>query len=580
MNRTWIAAFAVCALVACGPHRGGDDESTAALSIAPATSDLLIENGVPAHQDFTATLTFPDGHTKDVTTETAFLIDSGFGSFTGNQLAIGIAGKTEVFGTYVDKTASAQVIARLRSVRVDPALDPNTPDLFTGPEDAARAPTVVYPPADVIIPRNLGDFEAHWIDGSGNDVFELSLHTEFADVRVYLPGGNGSAAAGPMPTYAAFTAAEWIAATGTEPTVQYQVRGVQQSNPGPVGAGPVRLVQLSNEPMEGGLYYWASTGTPGEPYGIFRHDMSAPGQPAEGYLTNVQAGRCVACHVLSRDGKKMAITYDGGGGAATMIDVGTTTVSPSAATWNFGTFTPDGAQFLAVEGGSLTVRDPATQGVIASLTGAGFVTHPDLSADGTKLVYVKPTAASFDYSFGHGQIVVRSYDQTTHTFGAEQILVSDQFNNYYPSWSPDGAWILFTRSTNNDPGDGTYLAGSYNNTDASLWVVKADGTQPPVQLVAANDGTNLTNSWGRWAPFGQSLGANHEPMYWVTVSSKRNFGVRLVGVGRPQIWMTPFFPGRATVAGDPSAPAFRLPFQAILTSNHIAQWTEHVVVTQ
>ena len=110
--------------------------------------------------------------------------------------------------------------------------------------------------------------------------------------------------------------------------------------------------------------------------------------------------------------------------------------------------------------------------------------------------------------------------------------------------------------------------------------MKADGSQPPIELVAANATTNLTNSWGRWAPFGQSLGANREQMYWVTVSSKRDFGVRLVGVGQPQIWMTPFFPGRATSAADPSAPAFRLPFQSIVTSNHIAQWTERVVVTQ
>lgn len=66
-------------------------------------------------------------------------------------------------------------------------------------------------------------------------------------------------------------------------------------------------------------------------------------------------------------------------------------------------------------------------------------------------------------------------------------------------------------------------------------------------------------------------------MYWVTVSSTRNFGVRLVGANRPQIWMTPFFPGQAAAGMDPSNAAFRLPFQNIDSNNHIAQWTEQIV---
>ena len=66
-------------------------------------------------------------------------------------------------------------------------------------------------------------------------------------------------------------------------------------------------------------------------------------------------------------------------------------------------------------------------------------------------------------------------------------------------------------------------------------------------------------------------------MYWVTVSSTRNFGVRLAGANRPQIWMTPFFPMKAAATTDPSNAAFRLPFQNIDGNNHIAQWTEQIV---
>jgi hypothetical protein len=98
--------------------------------------------------------------------------------------------------------------------------------------------------------------------------------------------------------------------------------------------------------------------------------------------------------------------------------------------------------------------------------------------------------------------------------------------------------------------------------------------------VAANSGLGLTNSWGRWAPFQQTVGASSEPIYWITVSSTRDFGVRLVGAHKPQIWMTPFFPNTAGLSQDPSAAAFRLPFQNIDSNNHIAQWTEQIVAPQ
>jgi hypothetical protein len=48
----------------------------------------------------------------------------------------------------------------------------------------------------------------------------------------------------------------------------------------------------------------------------------------------------------------------------------------------------------------------------------------------------------------------------------------------------------------------------------------------------------------------------------------------------PQIWMAPFYTGRATMGQDPTAPAFRLPFQNLTSNNHIAQWTEKVVDVQ
>ncbi|MEJ7602352.1 MAG: hypothetical protein WKG01_30935 [Kofleriaceae bacterium] len=574
MMRTALRALALCFVIACGGTKDDNhaDEFDATLVIEPATAEVLIENNMPASQTYTAKLVWPDGFAKDVTAETYFHIDAIFDAFTANTATVRTAGKLQVIGSRTDKSGNAQLIARLKATRVDPSVPPNTPDLFNGPEDASRAPNILYPPADVVMPRNLGDFETHWIDPHGNDVFEVSLKTEFADVRVYVAGGNGLASAGPMASWSAFLAQEWLEAVGIETTVSYQVRGVQLSNPTVVGAGPPRQVKLSNELMQGGLYYWAAESTVG-PAGIFRHDMSKPGQPAEEFMTtNQTGGRCVACHVLSRDGTRMAITYDGGNGASTLVDVATATRAPESQAWNFATFTPDASKILTVHKGTLVVRDSTTQGVIVAMPSAGRVSHPDLSADGTRLVYVR-SPGDEDWRFPDGRIYTRSFDPVTNAFGAETPLVTEGVNNFYPSWSPDGQYVLFNRSDTNG------VNGAYNNGNASLWVIKADGAAPAVELVAANQGLGLTNAWGRWAPFSQTIGTAGEQIYWVTVSSKRAFGTRLA-TGTPQIWMTPFRVATAAAGQDPSVSAFRLPFQNLTSSNHIAQWTERVVNPQ
>src|SRR3569623_2783010 len=486
----------LCALAACASHHDtGKNDADATLSIGPPTSTLTITNGAPATEDFTATLTYPDGSTKDITDQVTFTIDSGFGHFTAQTLSMQTAGKATVLGAWSTKSATAQVIANVKDIRDDPSLPPNTPDLSAnGTEDPTTAPSVVYPPANVVMPRNLGDFEVHWTDTTPHDIFEISLTTAFADVRAYVPGGNGDAAAGPNPGWMSYLADEWLAAVGYEPTVTFRVRAIQSSNPGTIGAGAPQLVKLTNEDMLGGMYYWASTSANGGAYGIFRHDMSEPGKAAEQYMTTVQAGRCVACHVLSRDGKEMAITYDGGDQTASMVDVASSARQDLSNKWNFGTFSPDGTQFLSVFQGTLSVRRYTAQAVLAPMPAAGRVSHPALSPDGTKLVYVRENVLGNDWSFGSGDIYVRTYDQATMTFGPETLLVTNGANNYYPSFSPDGKRVLFNKGDNYvDDNAGQHMA--YNNPNATVWVIPADGRGPALELAALDQAPGLTNLW-------------------------------------------------------------------------------------
>jgi WD40-like Beta Propeller Repeat len=561
----------------------GDAPAGSTLSIAPLQSDVTVMNGAAARVTFTATLTLADGTMHDVTGQTRFAIEVVHGSFAGNELSVISAGRSQVVATYIDRTATAQVTTRVKSVRIDSGLAPDVAALFEGTASAGFAPQIVYPPADTVMPRNLGDFEVHWNDSHGNTVFEIAMRTELSDVRAYVRGGNGLPSQGPTPSFASLTAKEWLAAVGLQGAVTYQLRGVSSARPGVVGTAAERTLPLSSQIMDGAMYYWA-TATTASAIGVFRHDMAEPETGSAEFLTTSKtAGRCIACHVLSRDGTRMAITFQEDGvppGPSTMVDVKTRALAPATQVWNFGTFTPDNAQFLSVQAGTLVVRDATSQEVLATMpvtpttTPRVKVTHPDLSPDGTRLVYVRTVSANSDFDFQQGQIYTRSYTQATRTFGPEVPLVNDGLNNFYPSWSPDGQWIVFNKNG--------AAGNAYDDANTSAWVVKADGSQPPVQLGRANQALGLTNSWVRWAPFAQTL-ATGESMYWITMSSKRDFGVRLRNTGvaqrlrRAQLWMTPFFPGRAAAGMDPSLAAFRLPFQSFESSNHLAQWTERLV---
>jgi hypothetical protein len=556
-------------VLACG---GSDDTgvpTNGTLVIAPSSAQLFVDNGAPATQAFTVTLIDDAGRESDVTGQVGWqLVDPAFGSFAGATFTArgGRAGKTMAQASLGPLTGQAQIEVTVRGRRVIAGAPANAPDLFaSATDDPAVAPVMVYPPDRVVVPGNLGDFEAHWTDAHGHDLYEVRLEGDHVDLRAYTTGGATG--------WTAFTPSEWDAAARSSAQLTLGLRGLTLANPGRAGVAPNQIVTHGIEDVEGGLYYWAAESADAStPAGIFRYDFGAVGQPAEEFYTTRQSanGRCVACHTLSRDGTKMALTYDGGNQSATIVDVATRTpaIAPSTEYWNFAAYTPDGAKLITSHNGVLTVRDGTTGAAQGTVPTGAYATHPDFAPDGTTLVYVQVAAPGADWHFGGGAIMAVSYDAATGAWGAPRVVVEGGGNNYYPSVSPDGQWVLFNRSGED----------AYDDASAELWVARLDGSQPPRKLDLANIGVGLTNSWARWAPFRNTYsdGVNTEDLYWITFSSKRAFGVRL-GAGRPQIWMAAFFPRRAAAGNDPTGPAFRLPFQALVTSNHIAQWTETVV---
>ena len=258
-------------------------------------------------------------------------------------------------------------------------------------------------------------------------------------------------------------------------------------------------------------------------------------------------------------------------------------------------------------------------------------TMPDWSPDGKSVIYVLPTSvAAWDQGGGIFGGIGGGRNDDDHEYGGSLytipytgggkfgtpalFLQSGGENNYYPSFSPDQQFVLFDRAPQ-DKSVST-LAGcttsphplcpndSFSNPAARLVLTGNIKGAPIVDLQKANGSpasspVPLSNSWPRWSPFVQSYHGNR--LLWITFSSTRDYGVRVrnhkTGMyqcyppdsveipggahhstfdplcQQPQLWMAPINLSENT-GGDPSFPAFWLPFQDITTHNHTPQWTQ------
>lgn len=439
---------------------------------------------------------------------------------------------------------------------------------FGGSEDPARAPTVVYPEAETILPPNLTGFEVHFRPGTGNDLFEVSFRGDRGTLRVFsrcAAVGDGCALSLDEGMYAELAR---VAQPSGEVTLTVRATSAAGGAGGAVGRSVSRSIGVTNFDVRGGIYYWsAASGT------INRFEFGRPGARAEAYLRGDPIN-CLGCHVLSRDGSRVMVGRFIPGPAATRIyDVPTRRALSADYGANFGTFSPDAQWLLTSNGAALALRNAVTGVEVPGLPGAVAGSHPDWSRDGRTVVFARPRSSiPFLGSPGHGgpaDLLTMAWNG--RTFSSPVLLFTGsgtRNNSFYPSFSPDDSWVLFNRA----------MGSSYDNADAQLWVMPASGGAPS-HMARADGPESMANSWPKWAPFVQRY--QGEPLMWFTFSSRRDYGLRLrqqsrePGARTAQLWMAAFRPARA-VGGDGSAPAFWLPFQSLSEGQHIAQWAEAV----
>ena len=448
---------------------------------------------------------------------------------------------------------------------------------FGGAPDPSRAPTLVYPPDGTLMPPNITTVDVQFLPGAGNDLFEVSFESQAVDLRIYTPCNavsNGCSLKVDGTLWADEIAKK---AAGLDDMI-VRVRGVSAASPGGVGESESRAMGVSQELMLGGIYYWDASGS------VVRYDFGHPTTQGEQYYNQIQAGAmCVGCHTVSPPGNLIAAGLNIPGPATLrVLDVGTKTQRFQLAGVdgsNFQAFSPDENEIITSNGSKLIWRNTANGAPANPNPLVAKGTMPDYHPDMTMIVFARPEGFAMFANPGVDNASLYLLYRNGLTWGQEKLLVqasNGDENNYYPAFSPDGSFVMFNRSAENN----SYLA-----PDSMVWMVPTTGGTP-IELAKANLNNQVGNSWPKWAPFKQCNRGRR--ILWYTVSSARDYGLRIQNPPLPsdpdagdprrwQLYMAAVDLDAAVNGQDPSYPAIWLPFQDMGTGNHIAQWVEKVV---
>ena len=543
---------------------GDDDDATtdepvpvALNCIAPASSySFVFQN--PDQVQLAAEVAWSDGTTTPAE-GIEWALQDGFG---GNVSADGLVtmpwnhGGPMVVEAWLDSLVGTCVLDLHMTMPVDLTGDAALAAavdaaLGSASLDDACGPPVLYPETDSALPRNWAPWNVQWAPTAAN-VYVVTMENEWVDAAFVTSG-----------TALVPTVEEWRGLTDTWSGSTLTTRvyggtwdGAAFTDPLCAAAAPTTAT-LSAAGLDGQIFYWAAAAS-----GVFRLTMgaAAPTQWADETTT----GWCVGCHTSNHDNpSRMAMNYGGGDQWVVVTDVEQglgDVMPPQARPGNFTALDPSGRWLIRSFQGALYLDD-LDQGInIGTLPTAGHATHPNWSADGLSLVYASCDGSN-SADWHQFNCSLRTLDRVdVSQFGNDQLLVAggSGVSNYYPSYSPDGAWIAFNRAYDED----TYDAGS-----AELWLIDANGGAP-IELANGNFAAGMGNSWPRW-------GEQHDDFAWLAFASRRSYGA--VTTNTPQVWLVGLDVDLMGSSVDPSHAAVWLPGQDPTIGNHTPAWVPRFV---
>ncbi|MBK6517968.1 MAG: hypothetical protein IPM79_23425 [Polyangiaceae bacterium] len=513
------------------------------IQIEPASFELVIDNGNIPTQALTATLGGIDV-TDEVTWtfEKPFIGDVVGSTFTPTGVNGGVGTITATIGSS-SGTATASVVI-IKTVDVG-GVTPEQKDQLDNPTGGADpSMQVLYPYDQTVFPLDVLAPEIQWNGGGAADAYKLTVDEANYQYTAYFTAAP--------PSRFLVAEADW-AAIGTS-------GGGAQSDPvtvsltrwsGGQAYSPVtRTWRIAQGRLKGAVYYWELPGVCNTGNYNGRILKIKPSSPvAEEFY---QPNGCWGCHTVSRDGSRMMATLD-----TTVpfpqftLDLTTDPATPSTITpgaglgGTFSAYNATGDRILVSNDGGavdqLRIVDSTTGQVLNPNALGDNCAEPAWSPDGTKLSAIcgiNSNGWAFDSNTGNLMLADVAADGTTVSNISTLVpQAAGAGRPAYPSFTPGSEYIAYGRTT----------YGSRSVGDGTIWLTDLSGSQN--KLLANISGDNRS-----FNPVFAPLRAGG--YYWLVFISRRDYGNRIVGANRQQLWIAAISdpPSQA----DPSQPPFYL----------------------
>jgi hypothetical protein len=606
-----------------GSTTPGALDGLVSLTVAPPTQAVTFQPGDSGMATYTATGTFSDGSSRDVTslvlwtTSVPFVVSASAGVVTAHG-----AGLIDVKATSGAISGAATLMANVTGSTLGTGFSAGDQPALDGTATSGAA-TIKYPLDGALFPVNWG---AVTVQIAKTDPAQKSARIAITgtgvDIKYYgaCETAPGSATGCYVTLPSTFTAN--LAASSEAGDLSFSARLL--GGAGVVEGGSIKVAWTSVS-LTGGLYYWTTINT-GATTAIYRYNFEGDSTKPQPVYTDMQlamapqnqqaavdGAHCLGCHAVTHDGKKMAMTLGGSYPSSfQMIDIATGAqtifeappIDQGYATQT--TFNHDGSRMVQMFRGKFHLR--GTDGPLPMDFGEQLASIAENKSDASW----SPDGKLFAFASFDPKAIANpgdeKYRQDSDMKTGAQLWITDSddltiseparplvprkpgFTSYYPSISDDDALVVFNQSDCSAPsGQTQYGVGpcdSYDDVSATLNAVSTKGGAS-VPLARANGAALSGNSWPRWSPdHGLFRG---KKLYWVAFSSRRPYGLQVNQQGfqqsHPQLWFA-----AVTVAddiagaGDPSFAAIWLPGQnpdqASPNGSHVPVWVEHVVVIQ
>jgi hypothetical protein len=462
---------------------------------------------------------------------------------------------------------------------VDPAIPAGVPSMFGNVGAAGTAPCITSPEPSTLMPRNWLRPRFDYLPSRNENLFEVTVTvTGFAHpLRAYTRDRSYTL---DKDLWARLrTSANDVPISVTVKALGLSASGTVET---PVSDAARTTFVIAPVDAPGKIVYWALANGLGslKGFGIGEEGVETVLVPSQVVARDPAKETCIGCHAATPDGNAVGFALGQGLYLDSIADIRTGSVgmvppylTPTALAAlrkleGVPTYSPAhwsaGDRIAVVSDiGDLTwiQLDGDRQGIVARQGDARLAVAPTFRHDGAGIVYVSTNSITVGrQAAGPSDLYVVPYAGGA---GGPAMPVAGaaepDYTEYYPAFSPDDAFIAFTR-----------IAGSgiiYSVPEAEVFVVPSAGgiatrlksnDAPACQSDLHSPG--LTNDWPKWSP---DVGrANGKTYYWITFSSQRT--------GVPQLYVTALV---VDGAGKVSTyPALYLWNQPAAEGNHTPAW--------